>query len=196
MALAVPDFLALPGLRGRPARRSNRIAGLLAGLSAREAGEILTGLRVSRHELQWIAMLVGTWQAHGAAVERALAGAGRPDDRQVRTWVAAIGRLNVGAFMRLASAVWSARRVGGGDAPKPTAVHSLHRRMIHSAFRDAIDLGSLAIDGDDLRRAGIPAGPGLGKILQALLAAVLLDPSRNDADWLLEEAVRLSSTNQ
>src|SRR5205823_3485867 len=33
-ALAVPDFLAMPGLRGRPARRSNRIAGLLAGLSA------------------------------------------------------------------------------------------------------------------------------------------------------------------
>jgi hypothetical protein len=67
--------------------------------------------------------------------------------------------------------------------------------MMRSAFRDAIDLGSLAVDGDDLRRAGIPAGPGLGKILQSLLAAVLDEPSRNDADWLLQEAVRLHSAD-
>jgi hypothetical protein len=63
--------------------------------------------------------------------------------------------------------------------------------MTRSAFGDAVDLGSLAVDGDDLRRQGIPAGPGLGKILQALLDAVLDDPSRNNADWLLQEALRL-----
>jgi hypothetical protein len=63
--------------------------------------------------------------------------------------------------------------------------------MLAVAFRDPIDLGSLVIDGDDLRRAGIPAGPGLGKILQALLAAVLESPDRNTADWLLGEAKRL-----
>jgi hypothetical protein len=67
--------------------------------------------------------------------------------------------------------------------------------MMRSAFRDAIDLGSLAVDGDDLRRAGIPAGPGLGKILQSLLAAVLDEPSRNDADGLLHAAVRLLSAD-
>jgi hypothetical protein len=65
--------------------------------------------------------------------------------------------------------------------------------MLRVAFRDPIDLGSLAIDGDDLRRAGIPAGPGLGKILQALLAAVLEDPSRNTTEWLLREAKRLDA---
>jgi hypothetical protein len=63
--------------------------------------------------------------------------------------------------------------------------------MLRVAFRDPIDLASLAIDGDDLRRAGVPAGPGLGKILQALLAAVLEEPDRNTADWLLREAQRL-----
>jgi hypothetical protein len=63
--------------------------------------------------------------------------------------------------------------------------------MLHVALRDPIDLGSLAIDGDDLRRAGIPAGPGLGKILQALLTAVLEDPDRNTTDWLMREAERL-----
>jgi hypothetical protein len=63
--------------------------------------------------------------------------------------------------------------------------------MLGVAFRDPIDLGSLAVDGDDLRRAGIPAGPGLGKILQALLAAVLESPDRNTPDWLMREANRL-----
>jgi hypothetical protein len=58
------------------------------------------------------------------------------------------------------------------------------------ALNDVIDLGGLRVDGDDLRRAGIPAGPGLGKILQALLAAVIEDPARNTADWLVAEAKR------
>jgi tRNA nucleotidyltransferase (CCA-adding enzyme) len=68
--------------------------------------------------------------------------------------------------------------------------------MLRSALRDPIDLGSLAVDGDDLRRAGIRPGPGLGRILQALLAAVVADPTRNTADWLLQEARRLDAEAQ
>jgi hypothetical protein len=41
-----------------------------------------------------------------------------------------------------------------------------------------------------LRRAGIRPGPGLGKILQSLLVAVIEDPRRNTTDWLLQEARR------
>ena len=90
--------------------------------------------------------------------------------------------------MRLAAAIWDARRAQNASAPGATAVHSLYRRMLRSAFSEPIDLASLAIDGDDLRRAGIPAGPGLGKILQALLETVIVDPTRNTADELLLEA--------
>jgi len=63
--------------------------------------------------------------------------------------------------------------------------------MLRVAFHDPIDLAALAVDGDDLRRAGVLPGPGLGKILQALLAAVLEDPDRNTTEWLLREAKRL-----
>ena len=63
--------------------------------------------------------------------------------------------------------------------------------MLTISLRDPIDLGGLAVDGDDLRRAGIPAGPGLGKILQSLLDAVIDDPASNTPDWLLREAARL-----
>jgi tRNA nucleotidyltransferase (CCA-adding enzyme) len=67
--------------------------------------------------------------------------------------------------------------------------------MLASALRDAVDLGSLALDGDDLRRAGIPPGPSLGRILQALLAAVIVEPSHNTTDWLLHEAKRLAAAD-
>ena len=191
-ALSVPDHLAMPGGARRPARRSNRIAGLLVGLAPREATSVLTALRASRHEIQWVELLVGAWHAHGESIEAALDGGRSPSDVEVRRWVAAIGRLNVAAFMRLASAIWWARRATKGTGPNARDVRLLYRRIMTSAFRDPIDLGALAVDGDDLRRAGIAPGPGLGNILQTLLAAVLEDPSRNRPDWLLQEALRLA----
>ncbi|HEY4216912.1 MAG TPA: hypothetical protein VGM67_07230 [Gemmatimonadaceae bacterium] len=190
---AVVDHLARPGMATRPARRTLRFAGLLASLGGAEATRVLTGLRASRQEIQLVGQLVDRWHVVGGELEAALANGNVPSDGQVRNWVAAIGRLQVGSFLRLASAVWSAARAAGRSVPTPAAVRVLYRRMQHSAFRDAIDLGSLAVDGDDLRRAGIPAGPGLGKILNALLAAVIEDPGRNAADWLLQEAKRLQS---
>jgi tRNA nucleotidyltransferase (CCA-adding enzyme) len=71
------------------------------------------------------------------------------------------------------------------------SIRRLYRRLLASALRDPIDLGALAIDGDDLRRAGIPPGPRLGSILNALLGSVLEDPARNTPEWLLDEARRV-----
>ena len=52
-------------------------------------------------------------------------------------------------------------------------------------------VADLAIGGEDLRDAGIPPGPLLGKILQSLLAWVVEDPSRNTRDALLRKALEL-----
>jgi tRNA nucleotidyltransferase (CCA-adding enzyme) len=95
--------------------------------------------------------------------------------------------------MRLIAARWAADRSSGQVAPDPAAVRSLYRRMLRSAFRDPLDVGSLAIDGDDLRAAGVPPGPALGKILTALVDQVIEDPARNTRDWLLREAAVLDS---
>jgi len=195
-ALAVSDFLAMPRARSRPARRAIRFAGLLAGLSARDAVDVLAELRASRHEIQSIGTLVDLWNRQGGAMTTSLVVETPPSDGVIRRWVATTGRLHVGSFMRLASGIWEARRAFGGVAPSKRSVRLTYRRMLQSAFRDPIDLASLAIDGDDLRRAGIPAGPGLGKILQALLSDVLDDPSRNRPDWLLQEGLRLHSTQK
>ena len=188
-ALSIPDYLAMPGLGTRPARRTLRFAGLLASLDAGAATKVMMSLRASKHEIQLVEYLVGRWHKVGGAI----ANTADPGDADVRRWVAGIGRLQVGAFMRLADAIWAAARATGHPAPSQRFIHSLYRRMLRSAFRDPIDLGSLAVDGDDLRAAGVPPGPALGRILYALLDAVIEDPARNTRDWLLRKAGELDS---
>jgi tRNA nucleotidyltransferase (CCA-adding enzyme) len=192
-SFSVPDCLAMPGLARRPARRAIRFAGLLVELAPQQAADVMTGLRASKHEIQLVSTLLDRWRRVGPEIATAIGSGARPDDALVREWVASVGRLQVGAFMRLASGCWAAARALGAATPSQGAIRALYRRMLASALRDPIDLGSLAVDGDDLRRAGIPPGPALGRILQTLLAAVIADPSKNVADWLLHEAKRLAA---
>lgn len=188
-ALSVPDFLAMPGLARRPVRRTLRFAGLLASLDPADAMRSMISLRSAKHEVQLVEQLAGRWSRYGEEIARTTS----PSDADVRRWVAGIGRLQVGAFMRLAAAIWAAGRARGRVVPSARFACSLYRRMLRSAFSDPIDLGSLAVDGDDLRAAGIAPGPVLGKILHALLERVIEDPGRNTRDWLLREARELDS---
>jgi tRNA nucleotidyltransferase (CCA-adding enzyme) len=195
-ALGVPDFLARPGLARRPARRMLRTAGLLATLGHTAAVRQLEQLKSSKLEIQTVGAVLESWESCGEAMTAALDGDSRPPDAELRRWVAAITRTRVGMFMRLATAMWSAARASGRRSPAPTAICALYRRMLVIAFRDPLDLGSLAVDGDDLRRAGIPAGPELGKILRSLMSAVIEDPAHNTTDWLLQEAKRLRTSGE
>jgi len=76
-------------------------------------------------------------------------------------------------------------------APSDAAVRSLHRRMRRSLYRDPLEVADLQVGGDDLRRAGIRAGPIYAKILHALLDLVLADPARNTPEALLAEVPAL-----
>jgi hypothetical protein len=90
----------------------------------------------------------------------------------------------VTAFVRLAAARWHA----GSRVVAPVLVRRLHRVLIATAFRDPIEIADLAVDGDDLRRVGIPAGPALGRMLARLLEWVIDDPTRNTREALLAYA--------
>ena len=59
--------------------------------------------------------------------------------------------------------------------------------MARGRFSEAVEIGDLAIGGDELRSAGIPAGPIYAKILNALLERVLEAPARNTPEALLAE---------
>jgi hypothetical protein len=185
------DCLPLPTTT-KPDRLFERVALLFVALGEAEARAALTALRFSRNEARRIADIARIWSSVALPMSKAIAAGGPPADVDVRTWLSVIGRLNLVAFMRIAVALDGRRRE---RSPVPAlGWRALYRRMLIAARRDPIEIADLAIDGDDLRVAGIPSGPWVGKILQASLDAVLVDPSRNERDWLLQEARRLFDT--
>ncbi|MCC7133496.1 MAG: hypothetical protein IT352_12640, partial [Gemmatimonadales bacterium] len=70
----------------------------------------------------------------------------------------------------------------GADAPWREAVAGIRARG------EAVSRGELAVTGDDLRAAGVPPGPALGRLLGELLDLVLEDPSANTRERLLARA--------
>jgi hypothetical protein len=95
-----------------------------------------------------------------------------PDPRAVRRWLSVVGDA-ADDLMLLA------RYRRGGPAAWQETVRGIRER------KEATARGQLAVTGDDLRAAGVAAGPELGKILERLLGAVLDDPSRNTRESLL-----------
>lgn len=190
-AFAPLDRLPMPRPGGRPYRKLLRLAALFGTVPARDAAAAMQALRFSKADTNGVAALTERASQLRPAIEAALQ-AGSPDDADIRRWVATAGRLHVATVMRLLESRWEvARASGNGAAPAWPAVARTYRRMVASAFHDPVEMADLAIDGDDLRRGGIPAGPGLGKILQSLLARVIEDPSLNTPGTLLAIAREL-----
>jgi tRNA nucleotidyltransferase (CCA-adding enzyme) len=191
--LRAVDCAAQPGLRKKPGRRLIRLAVLLSDVQHARVFDVGSRLRFSKHEAQWISGMVERWQTLDPQIAEELA-RGTADGAHVRRWIAAIGRPQIHAFFRLASARWIARRQAGATSnPAPTAraVHSLYRTSLRAALTQPVDLRDLAVDGDDLRQVGIAPGPELGKILSKLLELVIENPSLNTYDQLLEQARRM-----
>jgi tRNA nucleotidyltransferase (CCA-adding enzyme) len=195
------DCLALPraDLAARPQRRILRLAALFLDLDAGSASRAMRAMRFSNADTAWIAGIVERWRQLSPDMEESLSprAQGPPAAARVRGWAAAIGRTRVPHFFRVAAARWNAMRIAsepgepGADHARPRhipdapRVHAAYRVVIHAAYHDPIELADLAIDGDDLARVGIGPGPAVGRILHALLGAVLEDPRRNTRDTLL-----------
>ncbi len=190
--LAAPDCAALPGPATRPGRRLTRLAVLMSDLAEDSVLEVARRLRFSKHDGRWLATLVSAWRSLDELMSSKLA-TGPLSGAEVRRWVATVGRPNLAAFFRLAAARWAVRRRAEGavKAPPQRAVAGLYRRCLRASLAEPVDLRDLAIDGDDLRQAGVPAGPSLGKLLSALLDKVLEDPAINTRERLLAETRRL-----
>jgi tRNA nucleotidyltransferase (CCA-adding enzyme) len=188
VALATLDHLPRDGAGGRelPQRTSNRIAALFLHTPARNVRVAMTDLRFSKHETNWATHMVERWAGIGPELSQALA-AGSPSDADMRRCLARIGRLHAAGFLRVAGARWQAMCDAGLPAPSKAAVRSLHKRFARSRHAHALEIGDLAISGEDLRRAGIPTGPIYAKILHVLLERVLENPARNTPEALLAE---------
>ena len=183
--LKAVDALPMPGPATRPLRRVLRFAALLSGCGAKAAERTLRDLRASNQEIAVVTSLVDRWAQHGQSCGDMLASGVLPPAPELRRLAASVGRLRVTAFVRLAAARWHS----GSRVIAPALVRRLHRTLIATAFRDPIEIADLAVDGDDLRRAGIAAGPALGRMLAHLLEWVIADPTRNQRDALLAIAM-------
>jgi tRNA nucleotidyltransferase (CCA-adding enzyme) len=184
---------------GRPDRRMNRFVALFSDLAPEDAARALRDLRFSNADGAWITSVLARWRAIEAglraelpAAERAEAGRGTlPPAVVIRRWAGAAGRTRLRAVLRLAAARFAAERKAGREAPSSRSMRALYRAALRTAFRDPVEIGDLAVDGDDLRKAGIPPGPALGRILALLLEEVLEEPVRNTSEWLVPRAREL-----
>ena len=109
------------------------------------------------------------------AIDRGPARPASATPGDVRRWMAQVG---AAASDLRPLAVW---RSDDGDG-WPLVMDQVRAR------REATARGELAVTGDDLIAAGIPPGPGIGRILGRLLDAVLDDPALNTRETLLARA--------
>ncbi len=75
--------------------------------------------------------------------------------------------------------------------PVPAAEHealAALARLLEQEQSQPHRVAALAVTGDDLISIGFGEGPQIGRALAALLDAVVVDPARNNRDWLLEHA--------
>jgi tRNA nucleotidyltransferase (CCA-adding enzyme) len=175
-------------------RRVLRITALLSDLEPDEAASALRALRFSNREAAWISGTLERWRLVQGELEAAMRGELVANPVKVRQWVAAVGRLRVAAVWRLALA----RCAADGGAPSSAGwgtVHSLYRAAVGIAFSSGVplELADLAVNGDDLRKAGIAPGPALGRVLKQLLDEVIENPEANLAGPLLARAARLAA---
>jgi tRNA nucleotidyltransferase (CCA-adding enzyme) len=181
----------LPRATGKRAsqRKMIRLAALFGELSPREAEKTARMLRFSNQQIGWIGAVI----KHAAQIHDELLGAARGDvaPATARRWIATAGRTRIPSVMRLLAARFAAHRVAGEAAPDARTIAALYRRVLRSAFRDPVELGDLAVDGDDLRSVGVAEGPEMGWVLHRLLDVVLEDPRRNTVEELLRLAAEL-----
>ncbi len=186
---AALDHLARPGLARRPDRRMLRLAALFAepGVApARGLEQDLKALKFSNLELKATVALAEAAGRVSLARLRELAGAPEADEAsgaELRRLIASAGRLMVPGLARLLWARACAEGLGGAMRDRGVG---LYRRALRSAFRDPLTVADLALDGEDLRSLGVASGPALGRMLKAMLEAVIAVPSLNTREGLTE----------
>lgn len=89
-----------------------------------------------------------------------------------------------------------AERKGSG-VPKAEPYRLRHLQfLVEKATQEPITVSRLAINGNDLiKELKLKPGPQIGGILNALLAEVLDDPTKNNREHLLKRAIELQNKN-
>ncbi len=150
--------------------------------------EEMERLKFSREEIEKVSKLV-RWHLFNYDLEAGTT------DAAVRRLIKNVGEDNIEDLVR----VRICDRIGSG-VPK-----AVPYRLRHFQFRvekilregEAVKVTMLKIDGKDIMNIlGIPPGPKVGHILNALLEEVLDDPKKNEREYLEKQAKELSKLSE
>jgi tRNA nucleotidyltransferase (CCA-adding enzyme) len=181
------DLLPKQGRDGDRGETLQRLSMLFFGDAERDVARATRELRFSNAECGWVSKLAGARHELAAAMDAAMWN-GNVSDAELRRWVATVGRTRTDSFVALTAALWRARLETAPNAAVNERLEHFAKRASTIAYRDPIELADLAVDGEDLGRIGILPGPKLGKVLNALLEIVIVDPAQNSRERLLEAA--------
>jgi tRNA nucleotidyltransferase (CCA-adding enzyme) len=112
-----------------------------------------------------------------------------PSPRGARRFLARVGREAAPDLLVLRRC----DRLGRGFdlPPEDGERRSAFEGLVAAEWDSPVTRGELAVTGDDLLAAGVPAGPALGRLLAQLLEAVVDEPARNSREQLLALAGEL-----
>ena len=204
---------AKPAVDACPAGSENlpvRLAALLLSLGEDDTRKVLRRLRCSNALIEETAVLVresggssGSFllgHESGHSIARPTACGGRvPPQRTVLGETSAapdtaairklLGRYGLTAVQRLAA-------LGTALHPERAADFAAQARSAEQMEADGVccRISQLAVNGRDLMAAGIPAGPGLRRVLEALLDGVIRGEYPNEKQALLEQAHKISAS--
>ena len=204
---------AKPAVDACPAGSENlpvRLAALLLSLGEDDTRKVLRRLRCSNALIEETAVLVresggssGSFllgHESGHSIARPTACGGRvPSQRTVLGETSAapdtaairklLGRYGLTAVQRLAA-------LGTALHPERAADFAAQARSAEQMEADGVccRISQLAVNGRDLMAAGIPAGPGLRRVLEALLDGVIRGECPNEKQALLEQAHKISAS--
>ncbi len=158
--------------RLRPSRPFLRLAALLSPIdSTRAVVGLLLRLKFSKAQTEMVSHLTTVYRTP------------RPDSAdgaEVRLWVSRVGRSYLAGLARLL--ITESRCDGVTDV---RALNLIRAARSVAQSGDPLELSDLAIDGRTLISLGMKPGKHFKTILDGLMAAVIRDPTLNDADTLI-----------
>lgn len=181
---------AKPVVDACPAGADNlpvRLAALLLRLGEDGTRRALKRLRCSNACIEETAVLVREYRA-GAQSRRAAPAETTIPDLTIYTRHL-LGQYGLKTVQRLAA-------LGAAMQPEHSADFERLSKLAAQMDADGVccRVSQLAVNGRDLMAAGIPAGPGLRRVLEALLDSVIREECPNERDALLARAQQISAS--
>lgn len=192
LAVVLPELTpaaldaAKPVVDACPAGEENlpvRWAALLGALGEAGTRRVLKRLRCSNACIEETAVLVRETAGEGVCEEKASA---HPGDIHIRQLLGRYGLCTVERLCALCAALH----------PQTTPDCALAAQRARQLEADGVccRVSQLAVNGRDLMAAGIPAGPALRRVLEALLDGVIHAEYPNEKPALLAAAQKISAS--